>query len=132
MKIFLDTNVWLSATLFSGLCEALILRCATEQTILTTPLVREEAIEVLLRKFPHLPEAPLLFDASWCEACCVPDVPDPADDSDARLVAAACAADADIFVTGDKRVQEWNTVNGMKIFNPREAWVELFSLASNQ
>jgi predicted nucleic acid-binding protein len=28
MKVFLDTNVWLSAIIFPGLCESLVMACA--------------------------------------------------------------------------------------------------------
>ncbi|MDP2810714.1 MAG: hypothetical protein Q8O34_11250, partial [Rhodocyclaceae bacterium] len=54
------------------------------------------------------------------------DVPDPADDNDARLVAAAVTAGADLFVTGDKRVLEWIASGSMRIASPRQAWIILF------
>lgn len=128
MKVFFDTNIWLSATLFSGLCSELIVRCAEEQMVmLTTALVREEALEVLSRKFPHRPDAKALFDASWMEAQCAPDLPEPVDDNDARLVAAAATADADFFVTGDARVLGWKAHGATRIVSPREAWGVLFS-----
>ena len=127
MKVFLDTNVWLSATIFSGLCEALVTECADRDWLITCPLVREEAHEVLARKFPHLPHAPDLFDAPWNEAPRVADVADPADDNDARLVAAAVAASANLFVTGDKRVLGWKQSGGLSIVTPREAWITLFA-----
>lgn len=132
MKVFLDTNVWLSATIFSGLCEALVTECASRDWLLTSPLVRIEAHEVLLRKFPHLPQAPELFDASWREAPLTPDIPDPAEDSDARLVAAATAAGADLFVTGDKRVLGWRQSGKTRIVTPRDAWIILFAPQSRQ
>lgn len=125
MKVFLDTNVWLSATLFPGLCDALVLACAEGRHLLTTRLVREEALSVLARKFPDRPDTPELFDASWTEAECVADSPEPANDNDARLVAAA-AAGADLFVTGDVRVLAWRQSGAMRIVSPREAWVILF------
>lgn len=127
MKVFLDTNVWLSATIFSGLCEALVTECADRDWLVTSSLVRDEAHEVLARKFPHLPHAPALFDASWSEAPLVEDAADPADDNDARLLAAAVAAGADLFVTGDKRVLGWKPSGKLRIVTPREAWVVLFA-----
>lgn len=127
MRVFLDTNVWLSATVFSGLCEALVTECSDNGWLVTSPLVRVEAHEVLARKFPHLPRAPALFDDIWREAELIADVPDPADDSDARLVAAALAAGAGFFVTGDKRVLGWKASGAMRIVTPREAWIALFA-----
>jgi putative PIN family toxin of toxin-antitoxin system len=126
MKVFLDTNVWLSATIFPGLCESLVMACAERDWLLTSPLVQQEAHKVLARKFPHQADAATLFNMSWSEAQCIADVPDPADDNDARLVAAAVAAGAELFVTGDKRVLEWGASGPMRIVSPRQAWVILF------
>lgn len=127
MKVFLDTNVWLSATVFAGLCEAVVLECHQRGWLLTTRLVQVEAHEVLGRKFAHLPQAQALFDAVWQVAVCVPDVDDPADDNDARLVRAAQEAGAQVFVTGDRRVLGWGQRGGMQILSPRDAWMLLFA-----
>ncbi len=127
MKVFLDTNVWLSATVFSGLCEAVLTECAQRQWLLTTRLVQAEAHEVLGRKFPHLPHAQALFDAIWAQADCAPDVTEPGDDNDARLVQAAQNAGAAVFVTGDRRVLGWGAQGAMQILSPRDAWMQLFA-----
>ena len=127
MKVFLDTNVWLSATVFSGLCEAILLECHQREWLLTTPLVQQEAHAVLLRKFPHVPHAMALFDTIWSVAACIPDALDPADDPDARLVRAAQAAGASVFITGDQRVSGWGQQADMQLLSPREAWTLLFA-----
>ncbi len=131
MKVFLDTNVWLSATVFSGLCEAIVMECHQRDWLLTTPLVRQEAQAVLDRKFAQVLQAGALFDAIWSEAACVVDVAEPADDNDARLVKAALAAGADVFVTGDRRALGWGAQGAMQILSPRDAWMLLFA-QSNQ
>jgi len=131
MKVFLDTNVWLSATVFSGLCEAIVMECHQRDWLLTTPLVRQEAHEVLDRKFAQVLQARALFDAIWSEAACVADVAKRADDNDARLVSAALAAGADVFVTGDRRVLAWGAQGAMQVLSPRDAWTLLF-VQSNQ
>ena len=46
MKVFLDTNVWLSATVFPGLCEAIVMECHQRDWLLTTPLV-DKATSIL-------------------------------------------------------------------------------------
>lgn len=127
MRVFLDTHVWLSATMFSGLCEALLTECADHGWLVTSTLIREEAQAVLERKFPHLPQAAALFDSVWLEAERIPDLPMPSGNNDARLVAAASAAGADFFVTGDRRVLDWKQSGAMRIVSPREAWIELFA-----
>ncbi len=130
MKVFLDTNVWVSATIFSGLCEELVLQCADRGWLFSSPLIQFEAHEVLARKFPQCPNACALFDASWQVAEGVDDVAEPTDDNDQRLVNAAASAGLDYFVTGDKRVLGWQAVKRadgmMKIVTPREAWLALF------
>ena len=127
MKVFLDTNVWLSATVFAGLCEAILIECHQRDWLLTTKLVQSEAHEVLGRKFPHLPQSLALFDAIWSEATCVLDLDEPADDNDGRLVRAASLAGAEVFVTGDKRVLTWGREGNTQILSPREAWMQLFA-----
>jgi predicted nucleic acid-binding protein len=127
VKVFLDTHVWLSATVFAGLCEAILTESAQRAWLVTTLLVQQEAHEVLGRKFAHLPQAQVLFDAVWAEAACVPDVDEPADDNDARLVQAALNAGAAVFVTGDRRVLAWGAREGMQILSPRDAWMQLFA-----
>lgn len=131
MRVFLDTNVWLSATIFSGLCEELVLQCADRSWLLSSALVQAEAHEVLARKFPQAPHACALFDAAWQAAILIADVAEPATDNDRRLVKAAAAANADLFVTGDKRVLGWQSVKRadegmMRTASPREAWGILF------
>lgn len=128
MKVFLDTNVWLSATVFAGLCEAILTETAQRSALLTTRLVQQESHEGLQRKFPHLPQANVLFDAIWAEAACVPDADGPADDNDVRLVHAAEAAGATVFVTGDRRVLGWGVQGKMQTLSPREAWMQLFAV----
>ena len=130
MKVFLDTNVWLSATIFSGLCEEILLQCAEFGWLYSSPLVRQEAHQVLQRKFARMPHACKLFDAVWQVTQLVDDVAQPAADNDARLIAASTAADMESFVTGDKRVLGWGktqeALHAMKIVPPRQAWQLLF------
>ena len=72
-----------------------------------------------------------MFDAIWSEAACVADVAKPKDDNDARLVSAARAAGADVFVTGDRRVLGWGAQGAMQVLSSRDAWTSLF-VQSNQ
>jgi putative PIN family toxin of toxin-antitoxin system len=129
MKVFLDTNVWLSATIFSGLCEELVLQCAERGGLYSSLLIQLEAHEVLKRKFPETLNACDLFDASFQAAQLIADCDEPPDDNDRRLVAAAVASEMDFFVTGDKRVLSWagkqDVCGNLKIVSPRQAWTAL-------
>lgn len=130
MKVFLDTNVWLSATIFSGLCEELLLQCAERGGLYSSLLIQVEAHVVLKRKFPKTLNACDLFDASFQSAQLIADCDQPIGDNDRRLVAAATAAGLDLFVTGDKRVLGWaaevSASGNLQIVSPREAWKALF------
>lgn len=129
MKVFLDTNVWLSATIFSGLCEELLMQCAERGGLYGSLLIQLEAHEVLWRKFPQTINACDLFDASFQAAQLIADCDQPPNDNDRRLVAAAIAASMDLFVTGDKRVLGWaadaEAAGNLKIVSPRTAWTML-------
>ena len=129
MKVFLDTNVWLSATIFSGLCEELVLQCAERGGLYSSLLIQLEAHEVLKRKFPKTLNACDLFDASFQAAQLIADCDEPQDDNDRRLVAAAVVAGMELFVTGDKRVLGWadkqDICDTLKIVSPRQAWTAL-------
>ena len=123
MKVFLDTNVWLSAIVFPGLCAELLLALdASGHTLLTSALVRAESHAMLRRKFARHAAAIERFDALWACTHRIDDVADPADDADARLVAAAHAASADVFITGDQRVLGWDPRGSLRIVSPRQAW----------
>ncbi len=110
MRFFLDTNVWLSAVVFQGLCAELLIELDLRgHRWITSDLVRSEVHTLLQRKFRRHAAAVERFDALWACAVRVPDVAEPADDDDARLVAAARAAEADAFITGDQRVLGWGS-----------------------
>ena len=123
-RVFFDTNVWVSAAVFPGLCAELLLTLeGAGHLLLTSALVRTEAHDVLRRKFARHAAALERFDTLWACAARVSDEAEPADDADARLVAAARAAGADIFVTGDQRVLGWDAAEtAMRIVTPRGAW----------
>ena len=133
MKVFLDTNVWLSATVFAGLCEDIVVQCADRAWLVSSHLVRKEAHEVLRRKFAQQLQAGDLFDAIWNGVALIDDQTEPANDNDARLIRAAVAAKVNVFVTGDKRVLSWMQkppkgvqLGNLRIASPRDAWTLLF------
>ena len=133
MKVFLDTNMWLSATVFAGLCEDILVQCADRGWLVSSHLVRTEAHDLLKGKFPRRTDAIKLFDAVWLSAKLIDDVAAPTSDNDARLIRAAVLAKCDYFVTGDKRVLSWMQkppkflpLEKLRIVSPRDAWGELF------
>lgn len=126
LKVFLDSNVWLSAVVFPGLCAELLLELDTRgYSMLTSVLVRQEVRDVVQRKFKRHEVALERFDSLWACASCVPDVAEPAADADARLVAAALEAGAQCFITGDQRVLGWHPRGRLAIVSPRQAWAQI-------
>lgn len=127
MRIFLDTNVWLSAIVFPGICaELLTAILESEHTLLTSQLVHTETCDVLRRKFAKHDQAISLFGQVWAEAICVADTHPANDDADASLVEAAAEASATLFMTGDQRVLGWSPRGQLQIVSPRDAWKLLF------
>ena len=55
----------------------------------------------------------------------VPDVAEPAAEADARLVAAAQTAGAEVCITGDTRVLGWDPRGSLRILSPRQAWEQV-------
>lgn len=138
MRLFLDSNVWISALATRGICADLVRealrRAGLGVEILSTMQVRVEVGRVLADKF-GVPRAelavacePLRYavevgPGSWQPA---PGFPDP---DDAPLVAAALAARADLFVTGDRELLALRAVEGLAIVDPRTAYMRLRGLA---
>jgi len=127
VKVFLDTNVWFSAVATPGLCELLVKQVFEANEVLGSDLVWTEFSDLLVRKLRFSGEEIAIAEAMFDAVELIADVPDPADDNDARLVAAALAAGADLFVTGDKRVLGWQQSGTLRIVTPRDAWIILFA-----
>ena len=106
MRVFLDTNVLVSAFVGRGLCTDLLKIVLGEHELLVSKLVVEE-LERVLRDKLRAPRAVLERAMSILDhveivpsPTAVPSGPD-FDEDDATILAAAFEAKADIFVTGD-------------------------------
>ena len=126
MKVFFDTNIWVSAFAAAGLCENLVSECLREHSVLSSPLVGEELFRALDNKLeldkPELKEARELFGF----ASLIKDASSSQGENDARLLIAAAGAGAGLFVSGDKAVLNRGSVGTMRIVSPRDAWLILF------
>ncbi len=134
MKVFVDTNVWLSGRFWPGLCSELLETLITmDVTILLDERVLQEfrriAREKLKVEESILEQTDLFFQrhATLLPAAKTPasDVPDP---DDAWIIAAAHTANADWFVTGDKVLLDISPFAGMPIIHPRQAYMRLRGL----
>ena len=128
MKVFLDTNVLVSALTTRGLCWELLNVAAAEYSLTLADLVLVELQRILTEKFGMpiaLAESMELTLRELAEI--VPSavalqgvtIDDP---DDAPILAAAHSAGATYFVTGDKALLELKQVGKMHIVSPREIW----------
>ncbi|MEP6702365.1 MAG: putative toxin-antitoxin system toxin component, PIN family [Betaproteobacteria bacterium] len=127
MRVFLDTNVLVSAFASRGLCaEVLELVLLDHDLILGRNVLRE--FENALQKKVKLPidRSGEIVDFVLSEAAQVVDQAVPAiasvDAADALVLGEALAGHADLFVTGDAAVLRLATVGALKIVSPRRFW----------
>jgi len=132
VRIFLDTNVLVSALTTRGLCWDLLNEVAKDYfcELLVSEAVLTEFSRTLTVKFKTPPEKALQAVAGIRQLTeLVPQgergsASAPAPD-DAPILASALAAKADLFVTGDKALLELGAITGMVIASPRECWLKL-------
>lgn len=127
MRVFLDTNVLISALTTRGLCAELFEAVISEHELFTGEPVLQELQRILRQKF-RVPESVvkgylglLRAQANLVEAADVPAISFK-DPDDIPILACALAAKADAFVTGDKDLLALGNVAGMPIIDPRSFW----------
>lgn len=131
MRVFIDTNVWLSGILGRGVCADLLAALIrTRVELLICAEVRVEFTRVARAKFQANEEQVALAEEFFARACQeVAGAADPVagapDEADATILAAALAAHADWFVTGDKPLQDLGSIGAMQILSPRTAFLRL-------
>ncbi len=127
MRVFLDTNVLVSAFATRGLC-ADVLRevLAVHKLVVSRPLLSE--LDQVLKKKLKMPtrlvlevveflkqEQPL-YDAGTLPRVKIKDR------SALRILSSALKGETDIFVTGDKELVALGQVEGLQILSPRTFW----------
>lgn len=134
MRVFLDTNVLVSAFATRGLCADVLRVIIAEQELVLGETVLEELRRVLVEKF-KVPPAYATQVEGLLRSYEV--VPKPAlmdafvvrDESDRWVLANARAANVDVIVTGDADLLAIAKRAGLRIISPREFWTELRDLA---
>ena len=130
MRVFLDTNVLVSALATRGLCTDLYERLITEhETVIGEPVILE-VLDILQRKFKATPdllvnvEAELrLLEVTPAQAA-APSLPIN-DKEDPWIIACALQANVDYFVTGDAELLGLAKAENLPIISPRECWQKL-------
>lgn len=130
MRIFLDTNVLVSADAARGICADLLRHILAEHELLTGEVNLVELRRVLRERF-HA--SPGLIDAVESELRDETIIPQPAEPSsvpvrdpdDRWVLASAIAGNADLLVTGDQDLLAVAGEASVEIVNPRGCWERL-------
>lgn len=122
-----DTNVYVSAIVFGGTCEAVLpLARAGVIEIFSSPAIHKELRVVLDESFGW---SPTQIREALAEVLTITSVIRPtiqlsdivAHDQDHRILECALYADAEFLVTGDKKhLQSLKTFRGIRIVSPRK------------
>lgn len=127
MKIFIDTNVLISAFISHGASSEVFEYCLSSHQVFATPFVLDETRRVLSSKFrlsPALVEEISGFlssnlelaeaDALGERVCSDPD--------DDFILSGAQAAAADCLITGDEDLLVLEEYRGIRILKPSDFW----------
>lgn len=127
MRVFLDTNVLVSAFATRGLCEDVLRLVLTEHMLVTGEVILDEVSRVLLSRF-RMPreriDEVLEFLRSY-EVIARPAEPSSLkvrDEEDRWILATAIAGAADVLVTGDRDLLDVARRAPLRILAPREFW----------
>lgn len=132
MRVFVDTNVLLSALLTRGLCRELVERLAAEHQPVISAHVEGELKRVLSEKFGastlEIAEALALF-VHWERANATSAALATRDPGDDQILSAAMAGKCEILVTGDRDLTDLpKDACPVPIMTPRQ----LFDLLNRQ
>lgn len=130
MRVFLDTNVLVSALATRGLCAELYERLLTEHEVVIGEPVVAEVLDIMRRKFKASDDLLAKVEAELRLLEIVPAQPVAPklpiqDREDPWIIACALAGSADCFVTGDAELLELGKVKKLPILSPRVCWEKL-------
>jgi putative PIN family toxin of toxin-antitoxin system len=131
VKVFLDTNVLISALTTRGLCAELFEVVLQSHDLLISAPVFEELERILPGKLGQSISVTKDFVAFLHDEASIvvgeqplPSLLDPDDES---IVASAIAGQANVFVTGDKALLELRQVLQLPVVSLRQFWEMLAS-----
>lgn len=133
MRVFLDTNIIVSAFATRGLCADLFREILAAHTLVTSEYILSETQDVLARGF-KVPEETVIEIIALLrrqEMVITPaTLPQLSirDRNDLPVVAAAIEAKADYLVSGDKDILSLIPLNDIKIATPREFWTVISNI----
>jgi uncharacterized protein len=127
MRVFLDTNVLVSAVATRGLCADVLREIfVSHQLVVSSPLL-EELQNVLHTKIGIPTEIlsdfleVLTQDSIFSENTALRNI-DIKDKDDILILSTALNGNVELFVTGDKELLELGKIQAMRIVSPRKFW----------
>ena len=135
MRVFLDTNVLVSATASRGLCVDVLREVLLSHTLIVSHALITELMYVLELEFGLTKDViKEIIDMLHQDSYYVPSAPlleiDIQDKEDIIILSSAVMGNAEIFVTGDKELIDLGNVENLEIISPRKFWQKIKSLAS--
>lgn len=127
MRIFLDTNVLVSAFATRGLCADLLEMVLIKHELIIGRVVLSELARALRMKV-KAPAARCdeIVEFVTQEAVLVVSDAEPSgsavDEDDRKVLGEALAGAAEVFITGDAAVMSLGSVGSMRILSPRQLW----------
>ena len=127
MRVFLDTNIIVSAFTTRGLCADLFREILAAHTLVTSDYILSETQVVLTRRF-KVPEDTVIEIIALLrkQEITIPPATSPQiairDLDDLPVLAAAIESKADYLVSGDKDIISLFPLKEIKIATPREFW----------
>ena len=130
MRVFLDTNVLVSAFTTRGLCNELFKGVIVSCTLVVSGPLLAETRRILLEKFKAaretVDEAIAIIEEDAVKAPAASPLEIRIKDRDDILIlSSAIHGKADFFVTGDKEVLALGNLGPMRILTPRDFWFVL-------
>jgi len=130
VKVFLDTNVLVSAFGTRGLCADVFRESLLRHELVISDPLLVELKQVLKKKFgvpPSLIDEILVFlktDTLFKKSKVLHDIPIK-DKKDRVIISSALDAKAEVFVTGDKEILRLKHYKKLSFASPRQFWNEL-------
>ena len=130
MKVFLDTNVLVSAVATRGLCADVFREIlSSHQLVVSGPLISElkknlqSKIGVHQKTISDFSEV-LTQDSIFSENTALTDL-DINDRDDILILSTALNGNAELFVTGDEELPELGKIQSMRVISRRGFWETL-------
>ncbi|MFH0959693.1 MAG: putative toxin-antitoxin system toxin component, PIN family [Pseudomonadota bacterium] len=130
MRVFLDTNVIVSATATRGLCADVFREVLLSHELIVSEPLLTEVSRVLSAKFgadAEMIESVIRIlkqDTIFSQPLDSPDVT-IRDRDDLLILASALVGGAEVLVTGDKELLALGSIYNLEIISPRQFWEKI-------